>query len=153
MRKLLFLTLILISLVAGAVTHEITVMGAELITVEGPGAASANRQPEIMSAELYNRQSNIENIYNEYIALDPSISGDIEVMFTLEPDSTVSGCIVLSNTTGNEEFGRAIAERIKLWVFTPMIEEAEYYGWVTITMPYSFTGIEEATVETPTETP
>jgi len=152
MRKLLLFSLILVSLSFGAASHAITVLGAELITVEGPGAASANRQPEIMSAELYSRQPNIETIYNEYLALDPGISGDIEVMFTLEPDNTVSGCIILSNTTGNTEFGKAIAERIKIWNFTPQIEEAEYYGWVTITMPYNFTR-EEAPEETMIETP
>lgn len=151
MRKLLFFALILVTL-AGANSHAIAVLGAELITVEGPGAASANRQPEVLSTELFNRQSNIETIFNEYFALDHSISGEIEVMFTLEPDNTVSGCVVISNTTGSDELGRAIAERIKLWVFTPPIEEAEYYGWVTITMPYSFV-LEEAPEATLGETP
>lgn len=151
MRKLLFFALILASLV-GAASHAITVLGAEMITVEGPGAASANRQPEVLSSEIYNRQSNIEKLFNEYLALDPSISGEIEVMFTLEPGSTISGCVILSNTTGSEELGEAIVERIKLWVFTPQVEEVEYYNWVTVTMPYNFTR-EEAPVETLTETP
>ena len=152
MRKLLFLTLILVGIALGAVTHAITVLGAELITVEGPGAASANRQPEVMSAELYSRQPNIETLYKEYLALDPSISGNIEVMFTLEPDNTVSGCVIVSNTTGNDEFAEAITEQIKTWNFTPQIEEVEYYGWVTITMPYNFT-IEDSPEETLTGTP
>ncbi len=111
--------------------------GVDLIQVEGPAADSSQRHPQIISEQLYKRQSAIVDIYNKFYFDDESIVGEMKLMFTLEADGTISGCIPVQNTTGSPELAHAICDLILTWTL-PSVPEAEYQSWVTVTVPYNF---------------
>ncbi len=136
-RKVLILILLLALLAVAKSEHRVIQEGVELILVEGPAAGSSKRHPEVLSEQLYKRQDRIVDIYNEFYFENEEIVGDIKVMFTLEADGSVSGCIPVENTTGSLELAHAICENILTWTLVP-VPEAEYQSWVTVTVPYMF---------------
>jgi hypothetical protein len=111
--------------------------GVELIQVEGPAAESSMRHPQVISEQLYKRQSGVVAVYNDFYFANEEIVGDMRVMFTLEADGTISGCIPVENTTGSPELADAVCNLICTWTLPP-VPEAEYQGWVTVTVPYRF---------------
>ncbi|MCX7022840.1 MAG: hypothetical protein NTW26_11340 [bacterium] len=137
-RSIAFILVLLAALPAAAVSEFQAIQeGVELIKVEGPAAGSSQRHPQIISEELYKRQSAIVDVYNGFYFEDQSIVGDMKVMFTLEADGTISGCIPVENTTGSVKLADAICELIVTWTLPP-VPEADYQGWVTVTVPYIF---------------
>jgi len=144
MNRKLWLILLCAVAACSAVDQKIIFEGAELITVDGPAAPAANRHPEVLSEQLYKRQERIVDIYNEFYFEDPSVVGLIEVMFTLEADGSVSGCIPLVNETGSAELAKRICDNIMGWSL-PHVAEDAYQSWVTVSVPYEFlpTGDEE----------
>jgi hypothetical protein len=111
--------------------------GADLIQVEGPAADSSQRHPQVISEQLYKRQSAIVDVYNKFYFADESIIGEMQLMFTLEADGTISGCIPVENTTGSPELAHAICDLILTWTL-PSVPEADCQSWVTVTVPYNF---------------
>jgi hypothetical protein len=136
-RKVLLLVLLTALLAAAKSDYQVIQEGVELIVVEGPGAGSSMRHPEVLSEQLYKRQNRIVETYNGFYFEDEGIVGDMKVMFTLEADGAVSGCIPVENTTGSPELARAVCDEILTWTLPP-IPEAEFQGWVTVTVPYMF---------------
>jgi|GEM_PF-3504148 len=137
-RSLSLILVLLAALPAVAVSDFQAIQeGVELIDIEGPAAGSSQRHPQIISEQLYKRQSAIVDIYNDYYFDDENIVGDMVVMFTLEPDGTISGCIPVENTTGSLELAHSICDLILSWTLTS-VPEAEYQSWVTVTVPYKF---------------
>ncbi len=136
-RKVLILILLPVLLAVAKNEHQVIQEGVELILVEGPAAGSSMRHPEVLSEQLYKRQNRIIEIYNEFYFENEEIVGDIKVMFTLEMDGIISGCVPVENTTGSPELALAICENILTWTL-PSVPEAEYQSWVTVTVPYIF---------------
>ncbi|MCK4595027.1 hypothetical protein KAU45_11030 [bacterium] len=136
-RKVLILILLPALLAIAKSEHQVIQEGVELILVEGPAAGSSKRHPEVLSEQLYKRQNRIIEIYNEFYFVNEEIVGDIKVMFTLEMDGTISGCVPVENTTGSPELAHAICENILTWTLLS-VPEAEYQSWVTVTVPYKF---------------
>ena len=134
-RKLTLIVLVLICTMSPAVDRAIIFEGAELIGVEGPAAPSAARHPEHLSELIFQHQTEIVNIFNEVFNEDPSITGRLVVMFTLEADGRVSGCVATENETGSQELADRICEMIEGWWLTSCWEEA-YQSWVTVSVPY-----------------
>jgi len=137
-RSVSLVLVFLVVLPAAAVSDfQVIQEGVELIQVEGPAAGSSQRHPEVISEQLYKRQSSIVDVYNDFYFENEEIVGDMRVMFTLEADGTISGCIPVENTTGSLELADAICELIGTWTL-PSVPEAEYQSWVTVTVPYKF---------------
>ena len=147
--KLLILLLAALCASAAAVDRAIILEGAELITVEGPAAPSSARHPEYLSDQIYRRQSDIVNIFNEIYNENPEVQGRLVVMFTLEADGTVSGCVPVENTTGSEELAERICGFIESWWLLRCPEEA-YQTWATVTVPYEFLPADEPAADTET---
>ncbi|HUT99426.1 MAG TPA: hypothetical protein VM054_10175, partial [bacterium] len=139
MGRLISLALVLLVVLPAAAVSDFQVIqeGVELIQVEGPAAGSSQRHPEVISEQLYKRQSAVVDAYNDFYFEDSSIVGDMRVMFTLEADGTISGCIPVENTTGSLELAHDICALIGTWTL-PSVPEAEYQSWVTVTVPYKF---------------
>jgi hypothetical protein len=138
MARSISLVLVLLAVLPVAATEFQAIQeGVELIKIEGPAAGSSQRHPQIISEQLYKRQSAIVDVYNGYYFDDESIVGDMKVMFTLEADGTISGCIPVENTTGSLELAHDICDLIMTWTL-PSVPEADYQSWVTVTVPYKF---------------
>jgi hypothetical protein len=139
MGRSISLILVLLAVLPAAAVSDFQAIqeGVDLIRVEGPAADSSQRHPQIISEQLYKRQSAIVDIYNKFYFDDENIVGEIELMFTLEADGTISGCIPVSNTTGSPELAHAICDLILTWTLPP-VPEADYQSWVTVTVPYNF---------------
>ncbi|OGD78278.1 MAG: hypothetical protein A2Y64_03295 [Candidatus Coatesbacteria bacterium RBG_13_66_14] len=139
MGRLVSLLLALLVVIPAAAVSDFQVIqeGVELIQVEGPAAGSSQRHPQMISEQLFKRQSAVVAVYNEFYFEDSSIVGDMRVMFTLEADGTISGCIPVQNTTGSPELAQAICDLVLTWTL-PSVPEAEYQNWVTVTVPYKF---------------
>jgi len=63
---------------------------------------------------------------------DAEIQYDIVVKFTIAPDGKISEIEVVSSSTGNEEFDKAICDAVSAWTF----EEAD--DKTTVTLPLKF---------------
>ncbi len=139
MGRSISLILVLVAVLPAAAVSDFQAIqeGVDLIQVEGPAADSSQRHPQIISEQLYKRQSAIVDIYNKFYFDDESIIGEMKLMFTLEADGTISGCIPVENTTGSPELAHAICDLILTWTL-PSVPEADYQSWVTVTVPYNF---------------
>ncbi|MCB9761515.1 MAG: FHA domain-containing protein [Alphaproteobacteria bacterium] len=80
--------------------------------------------------DIVRRQSGqVLYCYERYLKLDPTLSGRVEVGWTISKGRVVRASI-LSNTTANDEFGRCVADKVRLWRFPEDIQGEVIYPFV-----------------------
>ncbi len=78
------------------------------------------------------KKGQIKACYEQQLSGNSSLSGKVEVVWTVNPDGSVSGLSVASNTTGNKDLENCIVRRVKRWSFPEQENEFE------ITYPFNF---------------
>jgi len=71
------------------------------------------------------KKGQVRSCYEAELKVDPSLAGKVEVVWTVNPDGSVSGVTVDANTTGNQALGDCVVRRIKRWQFPEAEEEFE----------------------------
>lgn len=59
----------------------------------------------------------LKNIYNKYLETRPNLQGKVTVKMFVSSAGTLSGCILLSSTTGDSTFDADIVSEVKTWNF------------------------------------
>ena len=103
-----------------------SVGGTMEITFGDVGDAAA------MKKYIKRKKGQIRACYEMELKVNPSLAGRVEVVWTVNPDGSVSGVTVDSNTTGSTTLADCIARRIKRWRFPVTEDEFE------ITYPFNF---------------
>ncbi len=80
------------------------------------------------------RKRMLQDCYERELKRDPSLSGRIEIEFTIGESGRVDEALVVGNTMGNDAVGACIVSRIRRWRF-PKPDG----GTVTVTFPFIFT--------------
>jgi TonB family protein len=78
------------------------------------------------------KKGQIKACYEEQLKANPDLGGKVEVIWTVNPDGSVSGVKVENNSTGNQALADCIVRRIKRWSFPEQEDEFE------ITYPFNF---------------
>jgi len=81
---------------------------------------------------LSRKKGQVKACYENQLKANPELSGKVELGWTVNPDGSVSGVSVLSNSTGNEDLANCIVRRIKRWRFSESEDEFE------IRYPFNF---------------
>ncbi len=89
---------------------------------------------DLNAAKKYVRRKKgqINACYEQELKADQSLTGKIEVVWTVNPDGFTSGVTISANTTGNRSLEDCIVRRIKRWKFPEQADEYE------ITYPFNF---------------
>jgi len=93
-------------------------------------AGSGQADQDNMRAVLRRGQSQIERCYQRGLGSNPSLSGRIEIEFTIGGDGRVSGASLRSNELG-DVVGSCILDSVRRWRFDPPSG-----GDVTVRRPY-----------------
>lgn len=95
------------------------------VVASGTGADS-------VKSHLSLNKGQIKSCYEEQLIRDPSLSGKVELAWTVDVDGSVSTIDVAENTTGNEDLADCMARRVKRMQF-PEGEEP-----VSVSYPFTF---------------
>lgn len=72
-------------------------------------------------------------IYENWLRIDPQLSGVLRIKFTIKPDGS-SDVSIIESTTHDEDFDRSILQCVKHWLFPPKPGS----NLIEITYPFLF---------------
>ena len=79
------------------------------------------------------KQGGLRFAYNKYIQMDPGLSGIVNVAITITSQGDVIEASIVSSTTGNHEFDKAVLDKVKKWKWEEINE-----GNTSLVIPLTF---------------
>jgi TonB family protein len=110
-------------------------MALDAARVTGKGSKAANRGGEELSRVINSHNDAIEYCYKRESKLNPNLSGDVTVEFTIAYNGRVSDVRILQSSVRNKNVERCITSRVRGWRFKP-IDRSE--GNVKVRQKYIF---------------
>ena len=98
------------------------------------GSGTAGRTDEEIQIVFDRYKSALYRLYNRELRNDPTLRGQVVLHLTIEPDGSVSYCVVQSSTLGSPVLEQQIADRVKTFDFGAK----EGIAAVTILYPIDF---------------
>jgi TonB family protein len=80
----------------------------------------------------------LKKIYNQYLKQKPGFSGKVTIKFTIAASGKIIDINIVSSTTGNVKFDKAIKDSVATWKW-----KAIKGGNTTPTIPFNFSEEEE----------
>lgn len=104
---------------------------------EGPTAPTelkpgGPRTAAEIQTEIGIKQSELEEIYENYLNVYPNAGGKLEVRFTILASGSVAGVEVVESTINVKALAIALTRAVNRWIFTPAVND------VTLTYPFIF---------------
>lgn len=96
-------------------------------------ARVATRTQEEIERVFQKNKGSIFSIYNRELRKDPSLQGKVIVELTIEPDGSVSKCVIVSSELGNEKLEKRLVSKIGQFKFA-----ASKVSVITVTYPIDF---------------
>ena len=81
------------------------------------GSAFAGRTDEEIQIVFDRYKSSLYRLYNRELRIDPSLRGQVVLRLTIEPDGSVSFCVVQSSDLGAPALEQQIVERVRTFDF------------------------------------
>ena len=110
-------------------------MALDAARVTGKGSKAANRGGEELSRVINSHNDAIEYCYKRESKLNPNLSGDLTVEFTISYNGRVTDVRILQSSLRNKNVESCISSRVRGWRFKP-IDRAE--GDVKVRQKYIF---------------
>lgn len=85
-----------------------------------------------IQAEIDIKQRELEEIYENYLNIDPDAGGKLKVRFTILASGSVAGIEIVESTISMKALEIALTRAVSRWVFTPATND------VTLTYPFIF---------------
>lgn len=95
------------------------------MTVTGKGASEPNRSVEVLEQQLLAFLPQIQEVYDQERAQDPSLMGAMDVSLTIEPTGHVSDLRFPLRRVSNERLVSAVFDRMRAWGFPPAEEQVQ----------------------------
>jgi len=100
------------------VSRWISMIGAvALLGASLGGCKDMAEKGEAFQGTLGVNQREVKTCFEHQRLDDPTLTGKIELAWTVGADGTVSGVDVASNSTGNEDLAKCVSRRVTQWQF------------------------------------
>jgi TonB family protein len=104
----------------------------------GLGEAGSRSKEDVMQVINANTPD-LKKIYNQYLKQNPGFGGKVTIKFTIDASGKIIDIKIISSTTGNVKFDKAIKDNVATWKW-----KAIKSGNTTPTIPFSFSEEDES---------